>query len=199
MGKLREPIIKVVHFFRAMEYSDDQNRQVILEKLEQVIGQSMTHSPSVFNFYTPDYQPSRFSTGVVAPEFQIFTAPFAVGFLNGMSSLIDNGLVGCDQGFGPDGEQGSCNADSALSNAGRLSLSKLGTIQETIDLLDLLLTGGRLNHTKSIVQTSVEAASHSEQMKAAQKAVLLSPEFHTIGNPQFSGERPAEPKPSKNA
>merc|ERR1712139_566484 len=124
MGKLREPIIKVVHFFRAMEYSDDQNRQIILENLEEVIGQSMTHSPSVFNFYNPDYTPSRFSTGVVAPEFQIFTAPFAVGFLNGMTSLIDNGLVKCDGGFGLQGETSACESSSALSNAGRLSLSK---------------------------------------------------------------------------
>jgi len=197
-GKLREPIIKVIHFLRAMEYVDNQNRQVILEQLEEVIGQSMTHSPSVFNFYNPDYTPSRFSTGVVAPEFQIFTAPFAIGFLNGMTSLIDNGLVGCQEGFGPDGESSSCSPDSAPSSAGRLSLSKSGTVQETIDLLDLLLTGGRLNNTKSIVQTSIEAASESDQMRAAQKAVLLSPEFHTIGNPQFSGTRPAEPKPVKN-
>merc|ERR1711998_500854 len=103
-GKLREPIIKVVHFFRAMEYSDNQNRQVILKELEEVIGQSMTHSPSVFNFYTPFYAPSRFSSGLVAPEFQIFTAPFAVGFLNGITSLIDNGLVECEEGFGPSGQ-----------------------------------------------------------------------------------------------
>jgi len=112
--------------------------------------------------------------------------------------LIDNGLVGCDQGFGPDGEQGSCDASAAMSTAGRLSLSKLGTIQETIDLLDLLLTGGRLNNTKSIVQTAIQAAPEPDQMKAAQKAVLLSPEFHTIGNPKFSGTRPVEPKPVKS-
>jgi cullin-associated NEDD8-dissociated protein 1 len=197
-GKLREPIIKVIHFFRAMEYSDNQNREIILKNLEEVIGQSMTHSPSVFNFYTPDYSPSRLS-GVAAPEFQIFTAPFAVGFLNGLTSLIDHGLVSCEEGLGPDGQNSACSADAVPSDAGRVSLSKLGTVQETVDLLDLLLTGGRLNHTKSIVQTSIEAASDSDQMKAAQKAVLLSPEFHTIGNPQMSGERPAEPKPSKSA
>jgi cullin-associated NEDD8-dissociated protein 1 len=195
MGKLREPIIKIIHFFRAMEYSDSGHRQVILQKLEDVIGQSMTESPSVFNFYNPDYQPARFSTGVVGPEFQIFTAPFAVGFLNGMTSLIDHGLVQCEKGFGPQGESSSCNSDSVPSNAGGLTLGKLGTVQETIDLLDLLLTGGRLNNTKEIVQTAFETAPEADQMKAAQKAVLLSPEFHTIGNPQFSGTRSAKPAP----
>ena len=49
------------------------------KNLDTVIGQGPFGAPTVFNFYHFEYQPARFvEKGLVAPEFQIFTPPWAV-------------------------------------------------------------------------------------------------------------------------
>jgi hypothetical protein len=46
-GSLREPLIKIVHYLRSMEYVDSNHSEVMLFKLEDVIGQEPYQSPSV--------------------------------------------------------------------------------------------------------------------------------------------------------
>lgn len=134
-----------------MEYVVGEGREsIVLENLDDVVGQEPYQSPTVFNYYRADYQPARFPMGSVAPEFQIFTAPMAAGFLNGMLSLIEHGLSHCDEGFGLSAR--SCKQ-------GALTLEESATMQETLAELDLMLSGGRLsNATMSIVQTAYEEA-----------------------------------------
>mmetsp|Transcript_97170 Transcript_97170/g.208410 ORF Transcript_97170/g.208410 Transcript_97170/m.208410 type:complete len:589 (-) Transcript_97170:194-1960(-) len=157
-------------------------REVILMNLEEVIGQAPYNSPSVFNFYTPDYQPPRFSGDLVAPEFQIFNAPLAVGMLNGMMSIIDYGVSSCDEGFGLGGS--SCTR-------GNLTLGFSGSDKETLAELDLLLTGGRLNSSDAIVRTAYETADEEDKLKAAQRAIVMTPEFQAMGDPLPMDARPA--------
>ncbi|CAK0877600.1 unnamed protein product [Prorocentrum cordatum] len=58
--------------------------------------------------------------------------------------------------------------------------------EEAVGELDLLLTGGRLTpHNKQVV----EAAYASAGLKGAQQAILLTPEFQTLGSPQPNGTR----------
>ena len=59
-------------------------------------------APSVFNFYQPEYQPSGpvAHASLVAPEAGLATAPYIIGFLNGMFSLVHGGLSSCNSGFG---------------------------------------------------------------------------------------------------
>ena len=44
-------------------------------------------SPGVFNFFKPEYQAlgAVISSNLVAPEFEISTAPLILGFLNGVT------------------------------------------------------------------------------------------------------------------
>jgi len=183
-GSLREPIIKVMHFMRAMEYVDnDEKREVVLKDIEEVIGQAPYNSPSVFNFYQPDFQPASFSDGVVAPEFQIYTAPWAVGLLNGLISLIQHGLTSCEKGFGLD----NCEAPQGV-----LTLNSTGIADEAVAELDILLTGGRLgSESKKIVQDAYDETSEADRFKVLQQAFVMMPEFHTLGNPQPDGQRAA--------
>ena len=64
--------------------------------------QQAYYSPGVFNFYLPEFIPAGAleEAGLVSPESQTSTAPQIIGFLNGMSSLIDHGLTDCGDGFG---------------------------------------------------------------------------------------------------
>ncbi|EGB12134.1 hypothetical protein AURANDRAFT_20488, partial [Aureococcus anophagefferens] len=69
-GRLREPLLKVLHFARAMELSPTGGREVSLEGMDQKIGQMAHEAPSVFSYYLPDYSPQGAvgDRGLVAPE-----------------------------------------------------------------------------------------------------------------------------------
>eukprot|EP00746_Dinoflagellata_sp_MGD_P168408 gnl/MRDRNA2_/MRDRNA2_99843_c0_seq1.p1 gnl/MRDRNA2_/MRDRNA2_99843_c0~~gnl/MRDRNA2_/MRDRNA2_99843_c0_seq1.p1 ORF type:complete len:1948 (-),score=297.36 gnl/MRDRNA2_/MRDRNA2_99843_c0_seq1:198-6041(-) len=189
-GRLREPLVKIVHLLRSMEYKDTKGREIQMRGLLSTIGQWPYEPDSVFNFYLPDYQPDRFPNGLVAPEFQIFTPPLAMGFLNGMFSLIQGGLRKWGGGFG----------NNKRGSDGKLTLA----VNETLAELDLLLTGGRLNSSMGTVLKAYENAKAKNQdgIKAAQKVIMLSPEFNTLGDPRPAGNRkpivPEEPPPARD-
>jgi cullin-associated NEDD8-dissociated protein 1 len=177
-----------------MEYVDANHSEIALVGLEDAIGQEPYGSPSVFNFYQPEYQPSAFSGNAVAPEFQIFTAPWAVTLLNGLMSMIDHGVSACDEGLGYSDTNKNLYPWYGCS-VGRYQLAESSSIDETISELSLLLTGGRLSATDA-VKTAYQGAAAGDGFKAAQRAVILSPEFHTIGNPLISGTREFVPAPA---
>ena len=74
-GKLREPLIKVANVWRAFSASDTAGNVAeysLMLYSSEYFAQSVLSSPSVFNFFTPDYQRSgqlKFA-GLLAPEFQ---------------------------------------------------------------------------------------------------------------------------------
>merc|ERR1719476_1010522 len=102
-------MLKLVHFMRSMSYEDAKQWPIIFKSLGESIGQFPYESPTVFNYFSHDFMPARFRDttegepepdpepepepepeALVAPEFQIFTAPFAMNLLNGFTSLIND-------------------------------------------------------------------------------------------------------------
>jgi uncharacterized protein (DUF1800 family) len=81
-GKLREPILRLTAMWRAFNAlapAADAYGEVSMiggTAFESSYGQSPLESPTVFNFYTPDYQqPGAFADGnLYSPEFQITNA-----------------------------------------------------------------------------------------------------------------------------
>merc|ERR1719433_1397189 len=74
-----------------------------MKDLAQVTGQFPYKSPTVFNFYLPDYAPDAFPPGMVSPEFQIFDTPLVIGLTEGLLAMAEErGLSGCSSGFGVD-------------------------------------------------------------------------------------------------
>ena len=71
-GKLREPIIRLVHLWRVFEARDGRNRYGYRFP-EEEFGQAPLRSPSVFNFFRPTFSPvgALRNAGLLAPEFQI--------------------------------------------------------------------------------------------------------------------------------
>merc|ERR1719181_961564 len=184
----------VIHFLRSMEYSDSNHSEVALFKLDDVIGQEPFQSPSVFNFYQPEFQPPSFSEGLAGPEFQIFTAPWAVSLINGLMSMIDNGgLSACDKGLGYT-ESNKWLYEWYCRN-GEFQLPEESNSDDTIARLNLLLTGGRLTSIDA-VKAAYHEADTADKFKAVQRAIVLSPEFHTIGKPLTSGSRAPAPAPA---
>lgn len=75
-GKLREPLLKNLHLWRAFHGRSQSGRIQNLSAwpwIEDWYGQAPLRSPSVFNFFQPAYRPPGeiAAQGLVAPEFQI--------------------------------------------------------------------------------------------------------------------------------
>ncbi|CAE7572782.1 rbcL, partial [Symbiodinium sp. CCMP2456] len=86
-GALREPLVKIVHFLRAMDFEDAAGREIMFEELQELIGQGPFGSPSVFNFYRADFQ-----SNTMCQRFQQFDGapPSSAGRCSG-SGGTDHG------------------------------------------------------------------------------------------------------------
>ncbi|WP_293371241.1 DUF1800 family protein [Nevskia sp.] len=121
-GKLREPLIRLAGLWRAFSASDTSNNLAengVLLTAGETFAQSVLSSPSVFNFFAPDYQRSGQLTfaGLLAPEFQITNENTLVLTANMLQRLIyqyvdSNGV----RHAGPNGysEAGSLTGNSVL-------------------------------------------------------------------------------------
>ena len=149
------------------------------------LGQWPYAATRVFNFYLVDFKPSDTIADVHAPEFEIFTAPFAIGWANAVLELIEDGLSFCGDGLGVPVQR--CNVPRF--NSGKLNFTAGVDLNKTLAELDVLLTGGRLSSSAAVIREAYENADEHSKLQAAQKAILMSPEFHTLGATDTTGER----------
>ena len=192
-GQIREPLMKVLHVLRSLEFEAVSGMDLHLANMDDKIGQMAHFSPGVFNFYLPEFIPagSLEDAGLVSPESQILTSPFLIGYLNGMSSLIDYGLTHCAKGFGDQndpeiravkGRYGVCST-KAKSTWRDLSDGLLrykptnpNNPEKVIEELALLVTGGRLSAQTKFTLISAydrhlsEAVLNVTEMKRVEQA-----------------------------
>ncbi|MCF2859827.1 DUF1800 domain-containing protein [Pseudoalteromonas sp. SMS1] len=72
-GKIKEPLLTKLHFWRTLNAASQVNRYYTWN-LHTTYGQGPLLSPSVFNFFRPDHKPSELlNENLVAPELQIAT------------------------------------------------------------------------------------------------------------------------------
>lgn len=165
-GRLREPLLKVIHLLRSLEYKPRWGQDVNLADMQEKVGQMAFDSPSVFNFYLPEFAPAGpvSYAGLVAPEAQLGTAPQIIGYLNGVASLVDYGLSHCEHGFGDSRpaayrectqprESTEARSDGVLTYAPTEPTNPASVITE----LSLLLTGGQLSEqTRQVLTAAYE-------------------------------------------
>ncbi len=90
-GKLREPLLKLTHMWRAMGgHSGNGRLEMSISDLAAEYGQAPLRAPSVFNFFRPDFQPQGevSNLGLTAPEFQIVTPILVVSAPNDLQMRI---------------------------------------------------------------------------------------------------------------
>ncbi len=100
-GKLREPFLRCVNLARAFNaYTESGWYYLDAFSLDHV--QEPMKSPSVFNFYLPDYAPpgALSQAGLAAPEFQIINATSATMAPNYFWNAITGGLARWGTGRG---------------------------------------------------------------------------------------------------
>jgi uncharacterized protein (DUF1800 family) len=93
-GKLREPVLRLTNLWRAFSSIDASNMiqaQIVLNAPTDFVEASLL-SPTVFNFFRPDYQRSGplMTAGLEVPEFQITNEFTLVQSVNDIEQLAYN-------------------------------------------------------------------------------------------------------------
>lgn len=188
-GKLREPLLQLSHLRRALNGipvtlegprygGNDCGRgpyQLYLSPVgssREVFGQSILLSPSVFNFFLPDYSPPGVvrGAGLVAPEFQINTENTMVGLTNYIGFEIQR--------------SGDEEIRWATLNLSR-EIALASEPEQLLDHLDLLLLSGSMsaelrqllfNHLNNDLFTNSESGD-ADKVKDAIMIIFASPDY----------------------
>jgi len=170
-GKQREPVMRFANFLRALNAKADNGRNSIhyLESADNGLGQSPLLSPSVFNFFSPNFRPAGkiAAAGMVAPEFQITTETTVVGGLNFFANLFNSG------GYGYDDNKLKLNLASLEAKAG--DANALIAEFNTLFCNNQMTTGLQTRLRTMINAISINNSSY--RVRASLILISLSPDF----------------------
>jgi len=185
-GSLREPVLKVAHIMRAMEFSPTPGLEEIAIETWP-LQQGPYAAPSVFSFFQSDNQPggALAKAGLHSPEALILTAPLVTNWINRAYALFEQGLN--EHSFGDYRARGV--------SWGRMSFNPAAgsTASEVVDELDVLLTQGRLSAlSREVIEgayTSKLASTGSadKALVLAEQLITTTPEFHASTRSALSG------------
>jgi uncharacterized protein (DUF1800 family) len=179
-GKLREPLVRLLHVARAFDITSPQTYGLFpFDQLQLVFAQSPFDSPSVFNFYMPEYQPlgDILDRNIYAPEFEISTDVTSISLANAVYRLVYEGIA--DE----IGRRGY--------SQGTLDLTyQVALADETdalLDNLDMLMTAGRLSYeNREAIAAALDvlgADTYALRLARVRRAIYLFsllPEFNVI-------------------
>ena len=177
-GKAREPLLTYTHLWRAFP-SASIGGLYPFNTPEQVVAQAPLSSPTVFNFFRPDFAPEGAvkSAGLVAPELQINMEYTAIERSNDLYEAVYHRYAGTSSPI---------VKGVVIDLAKPLSLS--GDAASMVDWLDLVLTGKTLpERVKDALITEVSTTpallDGLPNLKRVQDAIFLimtSPFYETI-------------------
>jgi uncharacterized protein (DUF1800 family) len=171
-GKLREPVLRLASWMRAFHAKSSSGRYMLtsLDDTARALGQTPMRSPTVFNFYKPEFQPPNTSiaaANIYAPEMQITEETSVVGYLNFMRSAVQQGVgTGNPRDIQPD-----YSAELALAATPGL----------LVDRINLLLMQNQMSAT---LRSQILAAINSNPGNSAQNKVYLAI-FLTLASPEY--------------
>lgn len=172
-GRLRESFLRRVHLARAFDAHNLAGTYPIADSgAPTTFAQRPLSSPTVFNFFLPDYQPQGriADADLYAPEFQIVSAVTAISSANALRSQVD----------------GVMNSDPNDSLEVRLDLSDEIAIasdsRALIDRLDLLLMYGSMSPaTRAVLTRAVDRLADPEaRARMAVFLISISPEYNVV-------------------
>ncbi|HAT8552020.1 TPA: DUF1800 domain-containing protein [Vibrio vulnificus] len=173
--RLKEPLISMANLYRALEAksADPTGRYHNSNGTFFAFGQAPLSSPSVFNFFSPDYAPNAQmkEKGLVAPEFQILSWNNFINISNQMWSATGNSQYDSEEN--PKKIVVNLAPLEALANDHPALIAELSRrfLSEQISPELALIIEQNLNQLKEHQQnTKVRNALH---------IILNSQEFHT--------------------
>ncbi|MEO0884081.1 MAG: DUF1800 family protein, partial [Pseudomonadota bacterium] len=180
VGKVREPVLKFVHFIRAFPFigvrAADEFQFFDTTAREDALSQHPFRSPSVFNFFRPGFiTPGTESgdAGLTTPEFQIVTEGNTLGYVNFLTTFVRDSNSG-----------GNNNNLFDRNFAAEMEMAE--TPDELVDHLDLLLTAGRMTDIERQMIIDAVAAlpiveDERDRLQRIEVAILL-----TLSTPSFA-------------
>jgi uncharacterized protein (DUF1800 family) len=166
-GHMREPVIRLTNLLRAFNASSPDGKFSI-RNANANLGQEAMHSPTVFNFFTPDYSaPGEIAeAGLKSPEFEITNETTVVTVANFLRTGINGGL-------GPSTARVTLNLSNEIAMAPNPA--------QLVDHLNTLLMAGGMSSEMRIILinavTQVPANNPTERARTAIYLVINSPEF----------------------
>ena len=171
-GKMREPYITYAHLSRAFSSKNEDDVFYILTDAHlDYLGQRPLMSPTVFNFYSPNYQPAD-EVGEVnffVPEYEILTPLRSVLWPNLLRKNIELGFA-----YSPNYTHLTRAHDFTIE------LALVNDPESLVDRLDLVFTYGTLKQeTRQIILNMLNDVGDSDEKKlwTAIYAVMTSPEY----------------------
>lgn len=176
-GMLREPITRWTHVCRAFNaFSQKGVYRNDMDDFYQNTFQRPLGSPSVFNFFSPEYQPIGpiQQADLVAPEFQITNSVTIVGYANRMYDWImrDNRAMEYRDIF-----SGEWNDDKYvnLELSDELALDEVSDVPELLERLNLILFHGQMTgDTRELIQSALEQVPQNNWEIRVRMAIFLS-------------------------
>jgi hypothetical protein len=172
-GKMREPYLTYAHLSRAFSSkNEDDVFYILTDDHLDYFGQRPLMSPTVFNFYSPNYQPADEAGEVdfFAPEFEILTPLRSVLWPNLLRKNIELGFA-----YSPDFTHLTRDHDFTIERA------LINHPENLVDRLDLIFTYGTLKQeTRQIILNMMNDAgldSDEKKLWTAIYAVMTSPEY----------------------
>jgi len=200
-GMLKEPIVRYTHLLRAFNAYNDfgrfYNNAWIITSNGQSIEQHPMESPSVFNFFLPDYQPQGLvaNAGRFAPEFQIFNSSTSIVYINLVQQLTIWTYIFDDYvKYFPNHENVTEDRLTKIDYSAEIALitdpQNPTVLSQDIDNLlerfDIILTHGNLSDgTKSIIKEALLEMgtiwADSERItRFAAYFIMISPDYAVL-------------------
>ena len=170
-GKLREPALYTMNILRGL---NGQSDAVYVQQRGGPMLQPVFYSPTVFNYYSPDYVVPN--TGALGPEFTIHNTSTAVERINTANTMIFSTLIApAATVIGATGTSLDLSSlQSIAGNAGSLA-----------DKLDLLLLHGTMSaQMKSAIVAAVNVIPATDTLNRARTAAYL-----VVTSSQFQVQR----------
>ncbi len=159
-GKLREPVLFALNVIRAL---NGQTDGVYLRGQVSNLGQNVFTSPSVFNFYPPDYNVP--GTTLLGPQFALMHTNSALGRANLVNTLVYTTSIAPDATV-----QGATGTSLNLSFL-QAQASNPAQMVETLNAE--MLHGTMSTQMKNAIITAVNAVAASDTLGRARAAAYL--------------------------
>lgn len=178
-GRLREPVMRLVSLLKAFPLDNVGNNfwEAGVQQMNSM-GQQPMASPTVFNFYLPDYQPNGplGDAGLVAPEFQIFNTQTSIGYINKVNDWTNWDYIlfdwEDDDIMGANGVSlGNDHLSNTIQNDG---------IEKFLNDIDIILGLGQItDDTRAVVRQAAEDLNWNDLNDALIMlyVLMISPDY----------------------
>ena len=188
-GKLREPLLKLTHLWRAMDARSGNGRVGNLNTwppLELRLGEAPLRSPTVFNFFKPDYAPPGEvrTRGLRAPEFQILSDSLAVSTPNRLFYELFCYYTGSDRCYDSD------SADTLQMNLARDTSLAAGDPAALLDRYNLLFLSGQMSpFMRATILAQLQQLTAQDYGAALGRVRVQNALYLIMNSPEYSVQK----------